>query len=160
MSLTGAILTKLDGDSRGGAALSVRATSGKPIKFTGVGEKMEALEVFYPDRMAQRILGMGDVLSLVEKAEEAIAEEEAEVRVSRYPIRFCPISSYLIHLVKSKGSIYPGMTVITWWQRAWVVLVRAVIAGRWAAAVHRWVPVMLGRWLGGRAPVGPGRILR
>jgi len=83
VNLTGAVLTKLDGDSRGGAALSVRATSGKPIKFTGVGEKMEALEVFYPDRMAQRILGMGDVLTLVEKAEEAIKEEDAEYQLKR-----------------------------------------------------------------------------
>lgn len=68
----GAILTKMDGDSRGGAALSVRDVSGKPIKFIGVGEKMEALEPFYPERMAQRILGMGDMLTLFEKAESAI----------------------------------------------------------------------------------------
>lgn len=68
----GAILTKMDGDSRGGAALSVRDVSGKPIKFVGVGEKLEALEPFYPERMAQRILGMGDMLTLYEKAQEAI----------------------------------------------------------------------------------------
>ncbi len=70
IGITGAILTKLDGDTRGGAALSVRAISGKPIKFIGVGEKVEALQAFYPDRMASRILGMGDVLTLVEKAQE------------------------------------------------------------------------------------------
>ena len=63
----GAIVTKMDGDSRGGAALSVREVSGKPIKFMGVGEKMDSLELFYPERMASRILGMGDVLSLYEK---------------------------------------------------------------------------------------------
>jgi len=77
LGLTGIILTKLDGDARGGAALSMRATTGKPIKFVGLGEKLDALEVFHPDRMAQRILGMGDVLSLIEKAQGAIDREEA-----------------------------------------------------------------------------------
>jgi signal recognition particle subunit SRP54 len=72
----GFVLTKIDGDTRGGAAISVRAVVGKPIKFVGVGEKMEALEVFYPDRMASRILGMGDVLSLIEKAEAAVDEKQ------------------------------------------------------------------------------------
>jgi signal recognition particle subunit SRP54 len=73
----GFVLTKVDGDARGGAAISVRAVVGKPIKLIGVGEKMDALEVFYPDRMASRILGMGDVLSLIEKAEEALDEKKA-----------------------------------------------------------------------------------
>ena len=68
LGVDGIILTKLDGDSRGGAALSVKAVTGKPIKFAGVGEKIEDLEPFYPDRMASRILGMGDILSLIEKA--------------------------------------------------------------------------------------------
>ncbi|MDT8440467.1 MAG: signal recognition particle protein [Desulfuromonadales bacterium] len=72
LALTGVILTKLDGDARGGAALSIRAVTGKPIKLVGLGEKLDALESFHPDRMAQRILGMGDVLSLIEKAEAAI----------------------------------------------------------------------------------------
>ncbi len=70
-------MTKLDGDARGGAALSVRAVTGKPIKFAGVGEKLDALEPFHPDRMAERILGMGDVVSLIEKAQETVAAEEA-----------------------------------------------------------------------------------
>lgn len=78
IGITGAILTKLDGDSRGGAALSVRHISGAPIKFVGVGEKVEALQPFYPDRMASRILGMGDVLTLVEKAQEEIDLADAE----------------------------------------------------------------------------------
>ncbi|KAI5068719.1 hypothetical protein GOP47_0017064 [Adiantum capillus-veneris] len=78
IGITGAILTKLDGDSRGGAALSVKEVSGKPIKFVGQGETMEALELFYPDRLAGRILGMGDVLSFVEKAEEVMLQEDAE----------------------------------------------------------------------------------
>jgi signal recognition particle subunit SRP54 len=78
LPLTGVVLTKLDGDTRGGAALSVRAVTGKPIRFLGTGEKLDALEPFYPDRMASRILGMGDVVSLVEKAQEVIKQEEAE----------------------------------------------------------------------------------
>jgi signal recognition particle subunit SRP54 len=78
IGITGAILTKLDGDARGGAALSVRQISGQPIKFVGVGEKVEALQPFYPDRMASRILGMGDVLTLVEKAQEAVDIADAE----------------------------------------------------------------------------------
>ncbi|MBO6101698.1 MAG: signal recognition particle protein, partial [Opitutales bacterium] len=77
VSLTGVILTKLDGDARGGAALSIKTVSGAPIKFAGVGEKLGDIEPFHPDRMAQRILGMGDVVSLVEKAQEAIDEKEA-----------------------------------------------------------------------------------
>jgi len=77
VGITGAVLTKMDGDTRGGAALSVREVSGKPIKFTGVGEKMDALEVFYPERMTSRILGMGDVVSLVERAQAAVKDEQA-----------------------------------------------------------------------------------
>jgi len=77
LDITGVILTKLDGDTRGGAALSVRYVTGKPIKFVGTGEKPDALEPFYPDRMASRILGMGDVLSLIEKAQEAFDEKKA-----------------------------------------------------------------------------------
>lgn len=77
LDITGVILTKLDGDTRGGAALSVRHVTGKPIKFIGTGEKLDAIEPFYPDRMASRILGMGDVLSLIEKAEQAYDEKKA-----------------------------------------------------------------------------------
>ncbi len=78
LGITGVILTKLDGDTRGGAALSVRAVTGAPIKFTGTGEKLTDLEPFYPDRMASRILGMGDVLTLIEKAEEQLDAKKAE----------------------------------------------------------------------------------
>jgi signal recognition particle subunit SRP54 len=77
VGITGAVLTKMDGDTRGGAALSVREVSGKPIKFIGVGEKMESLEAFYPERMTSRILGMGDIVTLVERAQEAVKEEQA-----------------------------------------------------------------------------------
>lgn len=78
LGIDGVIITKLDGDTRGGAALSVKTVTGKPIKFIGTGEKMNDIEVFHPDRMATRILGMGDVLTLIEKAEEAFDEKEAE----------------------------------------------------------------------------------
>ena len=76
--LTGIVLTKADGDARGGAALSVRYVTGKPIKFVGVGEKIDALEPFHPDRMASRILGMGDVLGLIEEVEQKVDKEKAE----------------------------------------------------------------------------------
>ena len=78
LGIDGVILTKLDGDTRGGAALSVRAVTGKPIKFAGTGERLDQLEPFYPDRMASRILGMGDVMTLIEKAQTAVDEKEAE----------------------------------------------------------------------------------
>jgi signal recognition particle subunit SRP54 len=77
LGIDGIFLTKLDGDARGGAALSLKEVTGKPIKFAGTGEKLDAIEIFYPDRMASRILGMGDVVTLVEKAQEAISQEEA-----------------------------------------------------------------------------------
>jgi signal recognition particle subunit SRP54 len=77
LNFDGVVLTKLDGDTRGGAALSIKSVVDKPIKFIGTGEKMEALDVFYPDRMADRILGMGDVVSLVERAQEQFDQEQA-----------------------------------------------------------------------------------
>lgn len=78
IDISGVILTKMDGDARGGAALSIRSVTGKPIKFIGVGEKIDMLEPFYPDRIAKRILGMGDVITLIEKAQQAFDEKEAE----------------------------------------------------------------------------------
>ena len=91
LGLDGVILTKLDGDTRGGAALSVKAVTGKPVKFAGMGEKLDSLEPFYPDRMASRILGMGDVLTLIEKAQSAVdakkaAEMERKLRKSEYTL--------------------------------------------------------------------------
>ncbi|MFM5930806.1 MAG: signal recognition particle protein, partial [Novosphingobium sp.] len=83
VDLTGVILTRMDGDARGGAALSMRAVTGKPIKFAGMGEKLDALEVFHPGRVASRILGMGDIVSIVEKAAATIKEEEAEAMAKR-----------------------------------------------------------------------------
>jgi signal recognition particle subunit SRP54 len=86
VGLTGLILTKMDGDARGGAAISMRAVTGVPIKFVSVGEKADALEPFYPDRVAQRILGMGDVMGLIEKAQETFDMKEAE-RLQRKLLR-------------------------------------------------------------------------
>src|ERR671910_2540267 len=83
VAFDGVVLTKLDGDARGGAALSVKAVTGKPIKLVSVGEKLDQFEYFHPDRMASRILGMGDVLSLIEKAEDAIEEDEQEAMEAR-----------------------------------------------------------------------------
>jgi signal recognition particle subunit SRP54 len=78
LDIDGVVLTKMDGDARGGAALSIKSVTGKPIKFFGTGEKLEALEVFHPDRIASRILGMGDVLTFIEKAQAAFEDKEAE----------------------------------------------------------------------------------
>ncbi len=83
LPLTGVILTKLDGDSRGGAALSVRHVTGKPIKFAGVGEKLTGLEEFHPERMASRILGMGDILGLVEEAQRGVDQDKAQEFVKK-----------------------------------------------------------------------------
>jgi signal recognition particle subunit SRP54 len=84
LTLTGVILTKLDGDARGGAALSIRAVTGCPIKFVGLGEKLDALEVFHPDRLSSRILGMGDMLTIIEKAQEAFDEKQAQELASKF----------------------------------------------------------------------------
>jgi len=84
VGVSGVVLTRMDGDGRGGAALSMRAVTGKPIKFVGLGEKMDALEEFHPERVAGRILGMGDIVSLVEKAQETIEAEQAERMMKRF----------------------------------------------------------------------------
>ena len=84
IGISGVLLTRMDGDGRGGAALSMRAVTGKPIKFVGTGEKMDALEEFHPERIAGRILGMGDIVSLVEKAQETIEAEQAERMMRRF----------------------------------------------------------------------------
>ncbi|WP_291632326.1 signal recognition particle protein [Clostridium sp.] len=102
LDITGVILTKLDGDTRGGAALSIKAMTGKPIKFVGVGEKMNDLEVFYPDRMASRILGMGDVLSLIEKAQQSINEDEAKELGSRMLSQEFNLEDYLAMMQQMK----------------------------------------------------------
>ncbi|NET04779.1 MAG: signal recognition particle protein [Merismopedia sp. SIO2A8] len=114
IGITGAILTKLDGDSRGGAALSVRRISGQPIKFVGVGEKVEALQPFYPERMASRILGMGDVLTLVEKAQDEIDLADAEKMQEKMLNAKFDFSDFLkqMRLLKNMGSLGGLMKMI------------------------------------------------
>ena len=114
IGITGAILTKMDGDARGGAALSVRQISGQPIKFIGVGEKVEALQPFYPDRMASRILGMGDVLTLVEKAQEAVDIADAEKLQKKILEAKFDFNDFLkqMRLMKNMGSLGGIMKLI------------------------------------------------
>jgi signal recognition particle subunit SRP54 len=121
IGITGAILTKMDGDSRGGAALSVRKISGAPIKFVGVGEKVEALQPFYPDRMASRILGMGDVLTLVEKAQEEFDLADAEKMQEKILSAKFDFTDFLkqLRMLKNMGSLggfikmIPGMNKLS-----------------------------------------------
>lgn len=114
LDITGVILTKLDGDTRGGAALSIKAITGKPIKFTGVGEKMGDIEPFYPDRIASRILGMGDVLTLIEKAQEAVTEEEAKALEKKMREASFTFDDYLqqIESMKKMGSMKDILSMI------------------------------------------------
>ncbi len=95
LDITGVLLTKLDGDTRGGAALSIKAVTGKPVKFCGIGEKMTDLEAFHPERMASRILGMGDVLTLIEKAKNAITEEDAKKLQKKIKDKSFDLNDYL-----------------------------------------------------------------
>ena len=115
------VLTKLDGDTRGGAALTIRSVVNKPIKFVGTGEKLDALDVFHPDRMADRILGMGDVVSLVERAQEKLDEEEArkiQKKIAKETFGFDDFLSQ-IQQIKKMGtmkdlvSMIPGMAKAT-----------------------------------------------
>ena len=107
LSLTGAILTKLDGDTRGGAALSIRHLTNVPIKFIGVSEKMDGLEEFYPERMATRILGMGDIMSMIEKAESVIDQEEALKAAKKMKKGNFDLEDFLsqIHQIKKLGPL-------------------------------------------------------
>ena len=117
LEITGVILTKLDGDTRGGACLSIKAVTGKPIKFAGTGEKLTDLEPFYPERMASRILGMGDVMSLIEKAQQAITEEDAKKMQQKMKENSFTLNDYLeqFAMLKKMGgaqammSMLPGM---------------------------------------------------
>ena len=120
LGIDGVVLTKLDGDTRGGAALSVKKVTGRPIKFATTGEKLSDIEVFHPDRMAQRILGMGDILSVIEKAEESFNIEEAEKLEKQLKKKELDLDDYLVQLrqVKKMGSfssllkLIPGMNQI------------------------------------------------
>ena len=114
LNFDGVVLTKLDGDTRGGAALTIRSVVKKPIKFVGTGEKIEALDVFYPERMADRILGMGDIVSLVEKAQEQIDEEEAKRLQKRIAKNQFDFNDFLKQLkqIKKMGNIKDLMSMI------------------------------------------------
>ena len=107
LDITGIVLTKLDGDARGGAALSIRSVTGKPIKFIGVGEKLDDLEPFHPDRIASRILGMGDVVTLVEKVQEKVDIEQAEILARKLQKSEFTLEDFLAQMrqIKSMGSI-------------------------------------------------------
>ena len=117
LEITGVVLTKLDGDTRGGACLSVKAVTGKPIKFASVGEKLTDLEPFYPDRMAKRILGMGDVMSLIEKAQEAVSEEQMQKMEKKFKENSFTLNDFLdqFSMLKKMGGVgnlmemLPGM---------------------------------------------------
>ena len=127
LGITGFVITKMDGDTRGGAALSIRGVTGVPIKFLGVGEKLDALEQFHADRLASRILGMGDILSLIEKAQEAVDEKKAEalerkLRESKFDLndfldqmqqvkRLGPLENVIKMLPGMGRMIPPGMQV-------------------------------------------------
>ena len=114
LEITGVTLTKMEGDARGGAALSVKKVTGKPIKFVGVGESVEALEIFHPDRAASRILGMGDVLSLIEKAEAVVDQKNAERLAKKIQKNAFTLEDFLdqIHQIKKMGSLEQIMDMI------------------------------------------------
>ena len=114
LPLTGVVLTKLDGDTRGGACLSVKAVTGKPIKFASVGEKLGDLEPFYPDRIAKRILGMGDVMSLIEKAQEAVTEEDVKKLEKRLKENAFTLEDYLsqFDMMKKMGGASSIMNML------------------------------------------------
>lgn len=114
MDVTGVVLTKLDGDTRGGAALSIRAVTGKPIKFCGIGEKLSDIEQFHPDRMASRILGMGDVLTIIEKAQNAYTEQEALEMQKKFKENSFTLDDYLVQFekMKSMGSMQQMIQMI------------------------------------------------
>ena len=114
LDITGVILTKMDGDTRGGAALSVKYITGKPIKFVGLGEKLDSLELFHPDRMASRILGMGDVLSLIEKAEANFDQKKAEELEKKFREATFSLNDFLDQLkqLKSMGNIEQLLSMV------------------------------------------------
>ncbi len=120
IEINGVVLTKMDGDARGGAALSIKAVTGKPIKFFGTGEKLEALEVFYPDRIASRILGMGDVLTFIEKAQAAFEDKKAEEMAKKFlkkqfslaDFREAMLTMNKVGSLESMSQMLPGMKQI------------------------------------------------
>jgi len=114
LEITGVVLTKMEGDARGGAALSVKKVTGKPIKFVGVGEALDALEVFHPDRTASRILGMGDVLSLIEKAEQVVDQKKANKLARKIQKNTFTLEDFLdqIQQIKKMGNLEQLMGMV------------------------------------------------
>ena len=114
LPITGVVLTKMEGDARGGAALSVKKVTGKPIKFVGMGESVDALEIFHPDRTASRILGMGDVLSLIERAEAVVDQKKAEKLAKKIQKNIFTLEDFLdqIQQIKKMGSLEQIMDMI------------------------------------------------
>ncbi len=104
LDITGVVLTKMDGDARGGAALSIKTVTGKSVKFVGVGEKLSELELFHPDRIASRILGMGDMMTLIEKAQTEIDEEEAQAMAEKWPRPSLTLKTFAVICVRSRSS--------------------------------------------------------
>ena len=104
IGITGVVLTKMDGDARGGAALSINQVIGQPVKFVGVGEKYDAIEPFYPDRIAQRILGMGDVLSLIEEVQSKVDEDEAQAQLEKMASNKFSLEDFRSQLTQFKNS--------------------------------------------------------
>ena len=137
LEISGVILTKLDGDTRGGAALSVRAVTGKPIKFSGIGEKLEDLEAFHPDRMASRILGMGDMLSLIEDAQNKLDEKKAREMAEKLTQNQLDLNDLLdqFQQVRKMGPLkgilgkLPGVDQKSWTKPMWTT-------GSWTACAR------------------------
>jgi signal recognition particle subunit SRP54 len=142
LDITGVMLTKLDGDARGGAALSVKAVTGKPIKFIGVGEKLDQIEPFHPGRMASRILGMGDVLSLIEKAEQAIDKKKAEELEARLRQNKFTLTDFLDQLgqLKNMGNLQDLMGMIPGMSSVKDLQVDEKALGRVEAIIHSMTP--------------------
>src|SRR5204863_3445973 len=114
LNFDGVVLTKLDGDTRGGAAISIQSVVNKPIKFVGTGEKMDAIDIFYPERMADRILGMGDIVTLVEKAQEQFDEKEAAILQKKFAKNQFTFNDFLkqIQQIKKMGNMKDLMGMI------------------------------------------------
>lgn len=134
LELTGVIVTKLDGDTRGGAALSVKAVTGKPIKFSGTGEKLTDIEPFHPDRVASRILGMGDVLTLIEKAQTAFDEKKAVELEAKLRKDEFTLEDYLdqFEQMKNMGSMQDILGMIPCLERASLGTLRST-KNKWPA---------------------------
>ena len=140
VGITGVVLTKMDGDARGGAALSIKQVIGQPVKFVGVGEKYDAIEPFYPDRIAQRILGMGDVLTLIEEVQGKIDEDEAQKQLEKMTSNKFTLEDFRNQLgqFKKLGSMSKLMKMLPEQMMGGMSIYRRTIGrGRSADEAHR-----------------------